>query len=91
MSEGQRKACGSQPELSRRRRSRTCKGRIWFGLFRLEAFSAQRAPARRRTLASGAGDPYNAGVKVGRDFAMFGSEADLAFIVRTLKESVRTF
>jgi hypothetical protein len=30
-------------------------------------------------------------MKVGRDFAIFGSEADLAFIVRTLKESVRTF
>ncbi len=26
--EGQRKACGSQPELSRRRESRTCKSRI---------------------------------------------------------------
>src|SRR5829696_6435276 len=60
------------------------------GFPRLKPLSAPRAPARRWTLAGGTGEPYNAGVEVGRDFAMFGSKGDLAFVARTLKESVRT-
>ena len=43
------------------------------------------------TLAGGAGDPYNADVEVGRDFALFDSEADLTFLAGTLKEASRTF
>jgi hypothetical protein len=38
-------------------------------------------------LAGGVVDPYNA--EVGRDFALFSSEADLAFIAGTLKGSVQ--
>jgi hypothetical protein len=45
--------------------------------------SKQRVPARMWTLAGGAGDPYNADVEVGRDFALFDSEADLAFLAGT--------
>jgi hypothetical protein len=39
-------------------------------------------------LAGGVIDPYNVTISTGRDLALFSSKDDVAFITRTLKESV---
>ena len=90
---GKGKLAAYSPDSHDGRESRTCKGPIWFRaigsnhfLHEVHQLGGERSRAEQVTLIIS--DPYNAGVEVGRDFALFSSEADLVYVAGTLVESV---